>query len=137
MESVADTAAGTRSETTLFKATPPLPPLPPPSAPCALTRIPPRQAKGKKGAGKGKSNGVAPGHGADANVSANGKAADTGAGHGGGGKEERRKQLAALETKVGGGRLRIRSEHMEHVRARFCPPGMDSARLLSLDLSWQ
>lgn len=39
------------------------------------------------------SNGVAPGHGADANASANG----TG---GGGGKEERRKQLAALETKV-------------------------------------
>lgn len=51
------------------------------------------QAKGKK-EGKGVSNGVAPGHGADAN--ANG----TAGGGGGGGKEERRKQLAALETKV-------------------------------------
>lgn len=54
------------------------------------------QAKGKK-EGKGVSNGVAPGHGADAN--ANGTA---GRGGGGGGKEERRKQLAALETKVTG-----------------------------------
>lgn len=43
---------------------------------------------------------MAPGHGADANVSANGKAADTGGAGGRGGKEERRKQLAALETKV-------------------------------------
>lgn len=40
---------------------------------------------------------MAPGHGAD--MDANGKAVETGAG-GGGGKEERRKQLAALETKV-------------------------------------
>lgn len=54
------------------------------------------QAKGKKG-GKSKSNGVAPGHGADMN--ANGKAGDTGVG-GRGGKEERRKEVAALETKV-------------------------------------
>lgn len=44
---------------------------------------------------------MAPGHGADANASANGT--------GGGGKEERRKQLAALETKV---RLRFRSGGM-------------------------
>lgn len=54
------------------------------------------QAKSKKG-GKGQSNGVAPGHGADANGGA------TGAGAGGGGREERRKKLAALEAKVRAG----------------------------------
>ena len=55
------------------------------------------QAKPKKG-GKGKSNGVAPGHGADGN---GGAAKEAGAG--GGGREERRKKLAALESKVRGG----------------------------------
>lgn len=55
------------------------------------------QAKPKKG-GNGKSNGVAPGHGADGNGGA-----ATGVGVRGGGREERRKKLAALESKVRGG----------------------------------